>query len=91
MDKRRLWRTFRLWTSKDRSKYLRKAHIFAQFGENSTMSMRKIPLYPELISRGMSTNKMRTDNHSDNLIVRVKVPHVADILIEYQDNSGYFL
>lgn len=52
MDLKRLWRTFRLWTSKDRSEYIRKAHIFAEFGEYSTMSARKIPLYPELISIG---------------------------------------
>lgn len=52
MDLRRLWRTFRLWTSRDRSEYIRKAHIFAEFGERSTMSTRKIPLYPELICIG---------------------------------------
>lgn len=52
MDMRRLWRTFRLWTSKDRSEYIRRSHIFASFGEHSTMSSRKIPLYPELISIG---------------------------------------
>lgn len=47
-----MWRTFRLWTSRNRSEYIRKAHIFAEFGENSTMSSRKVPLYPELISIG---------------------------------------
>lgn len=52
VDLRRLWRTFRLWISRDRSAYIRKAHIFAEFGENSTMSARKVPLYPELISIG---------------------------------------
>ena len=52
MDLRRLWRTFRLWTSRNRSEYIRKAHIFAEFGKNSTMSARKVPLYPELISIG---------------------------------------
>ena len=52
MDLRRLWRTFRLWTSRDRSEYIRKAHIFAEFGDKSTMSSRRIPLYPELISIG---------------------------------------
>ena len=52
MDLKRLWRTFRLWTSKDRSEYIRRSHIFASFGKNSTMSSRKIPLYPELISIG---------------------------------------
>lgn len=52
MDAKRLWRTIRLYTCKDRNKYIRKAHIFAEFGENSTMSSRKIPLYPELISIG---------------------------------------
>lgn len=49
MDLRRVWRTFRLLTSRDRSAYIRKKHIFAEFGENSTMSSRKVPLYPELI------------------------------------------
>lgn len=52
MDAKRLWRTFRLYISKNRSAYIRKAHIFAKFGEHSTMSSRKIPLYPELISIG---------------------------------------
>ena len=52
MDLKRLWRTIRLCFSRDRSAYLRKARIFAAFGENSTMSSRKIPLYPELISIG---------------------------------------
>lgn len=52
MDLRRLWRTFRLWTSRDRNDYIRKAHIFAEFGKYSTMSSRKVPLYPELISIG---------------------------------------
>lgn len=52
MDLKRLWRTFRLWTSRNRSEYIRKAHIFAEFGKNSTMSVRKVPLYPELISIG---------------------------------------
>lgn len=52
MDLKRVWRTFRLWTSRNRSDYIRRAHIFASFGEKSTMSSRKIPLYPELISIG---------------------------------------
>lgn len=52
MDIKRLWRTIRLWISRNRSEYIRKASIFAEFGENSTMSARKIPLYPELISIG---------------------------------------
>lgn len=52
MDVKRLWRTIRLNTCKNRNAYIRKAHIFAEFGKNSTMSSRKIPLYPELISIG---------------------------------------
>ena len=52
MDLKRVWRTFRLWTSRNRSDYIRRAHIFASFGEKSTMSSRKIPLYSELISIG---------------------------------------
>ena len=52
MDLRRVWRTFRLWTSRNRYDYIRKAHIFAAFGEKSTMQSRKVPLYPELISIG---------------------------------------
>lgn len=52
MDLKRLWRTIRLCTTRKRSDYLRRAHIFAAFGENSVMSSRKIPLYPELISIG---------------------------------------
>lgn len=52
MDAKRLWRTVRLWISRDRSAFIRKSHIFAEFGENSTISSRIIPLYPELISIG---------------------------------------
>lgn len=52
MDAKRLWRTIRLNTCKDRNAYIRKAHIFKEFGKNSTMSSRKIQLYPELISIG---------------------------------------
>ena len=29
MDAKRLWRTIRLYTCKDRNKYIRKDHIFA--------------------------------------------------------------
>ncbi len=36
----------------NRSSYIRRTRIFAEFGENSSMSSRKIPLYPELISIG---------------------------------------
>ena len=49
---KRLWRTIRLCTSRNKSKYIRKSNIFAMFGEYSTMSSKKIPLYPELISIG---------------------------------------
>lgn len=52
MDKKRLWRTFRMNICRDKSAYIRKAKIFAEFGENSTMSSKVIPLYPELISIG---------------------------------------
>lgn len=52
MDLKRLWRTLRIYVSRDRSNYIRKAHIFSEFGMNSTMSSRKVPLYPELISIG---------------------------------------
>ena len=52
MDYKRLWHTFRLYTSKNRNAYIRKAKIFAEFGEKSTMSSRTVPLYPELISIG---------------------------------------
>ena len=52
MDLRRLYHTFRLCISRNRSEYIKKARIFAHFGENSTMSSRIIPIYPELISIG---------------------------------------
>ena len=52
MDRKRLWRTFRLCFSKNRSAYIRKAKIFASFGENSSISSRIVPLYPELIYIG---------------------------------------
>lgn len=41
-----------MYTSRNRSAYIRKAHIFANFGEKSTMASRVVPLYPELISIG---------------------------------------
>ena len=49
LDLRRLWRTFRICVSRNRSAYIRKAKIFANFGENSTISSRIVPIYPELI------------------------------------------
>lgn len=52
MDKKRLWRTIRMICSRNRDEYVRKAHIFADFGNQSTISSRIIPLYPELISIG---------------------------------------
>lgn len=55
MDFKRLWRTVRIFTifsGKKRTEYIRRSKIFACFGENSTMSSRIIPLYPELISIG---------------------------------------
>lgn len=38
--------------SRDKSGYLRKKKVFAEFGLHSTMSSKVIPLYPELISIG---------------------------------------
>lgn len=52
MERKRLWRTLRMICSKNRDEYVRRAGIFAEFGENSTISSRVIPLYPELISIG---------------------------------------
>ena len=81
MDVRRLWRTIRLYMCKDRNAYIREAHIFAEFGENSTMSSRKIPLYPELISIG---NNVR-------LAANVSlVPHdmIHAMLNNLPENSG---
>lgn len=52
MDLKRLWRTFRIATSRDSCAYIRKAKIFANFGEHSTISSKIVPLYPELISIG---------------------------------------
>lgn len=52
MDFKRLWRTFRICISRNRSAYIRKTKIFANFGEHSTMSSRIVPLYPELIYIG---------------------------------------
>lgn len=57
--------------------YIRKHHIFANFGENSTMSSKVVPLYPELISIG------------DNAHLAVKVsliPH--DIIHTMLNNLG---
>ena len=33
---------------------------------------------------------IKIEEHSDNLIVRVKVPKITDYLMDYRDNSGYF-
>lgn len=49
MDLKRLWRTLRISISRNRSEYIRKAKIFANFGENSTTSTKVVPIYPELI------------------------------------------
>ena len=55
MDRKRCWRTIRLLmilNGKKRMDYIRKNHIFADFGENSFISSRLVPLYPKLISIG---------------------------------------
>lgn len=33
---------------------------------------------------------VKVEDHSDNLIVRVKVPKITEKLMDYRDNSGYF-
>lgn len=33
---------------------------------------------------------IKVEEHSDNLIIRVKVPEITDYLMDYRDNSGYF-
>ncbi len=33
---------------------------------------------------------VKVEKHTDNLIVRVRVPRLTNYLIEYRDNSGYF-
>ena len=45
MDLKRLWRTFRISISRNRSEYIRKAKIFANFGENSTTSTKVVPIW----------------------------------------------
>lgn len=81
MDLKRPWRTLRLCISRDRDAYIRKAHIFAEFGEKSTMSSRKVPLYPELISIG---NNVR-------LAANVSlVPHdMIHAMLQNREGKGY--
>lgn len=80
MDLKRAWRIFRLYTifnGTKRMDYIRKHHIFASFGEKSTMSSKVIPLYPELISIG------------NNVRIAAKVslvPH--DMIHAMLNNSG---
>ena len=77
LDLKRLWRTFRICISRNRSVYIRKAKIFANFGENSTVSSRVVPLYPELIYIG---NNVR-------LAAKVSlVPH--DMIHAMLNNAG---
>lgn len=33
---------------------------------------------------------VKVEDHTDNLIVRVKVPQISDHLMDFRDNSGYF-
>ncbi len=32
----------------------------------------------------------KVEEHTDNLIIRVKIPEITDYLMNYRDNSGYF-
>jgi len=52
MNVKRLWHTFRLYTilqSHKRTEYMKKQQIFRQMGDDVTLMLKKIPLYPELI------------------------------------------
>ncbi|MBR1586275.1 MAG: acyltransferase [Clostridia bacterium] len=69
MDRKRLWRTIRLNLARNRNQYVRDHHIFAAFGRGSKISMRVIPLYPELISIG------------NNVIIAAKVTFVPHDII----------
>lgn len=33
---------------------------------------------------------VKIEKHTDNLIIRVKVPEITEYLMDYRDNSGYF-
>ena len=51
----RIWQTVNLnlrISSGRRANYLKKHHIFKNMGEHVSLQMRKIPLYPKLISFG---------------------------------------
>lgn len=55
MKIKRLWQTFRLLTirsSKARTEYIRKQHVYGAIGENCTIQKRKVPLYANLIRLG---------------------------------------
>ena len=53
MDISRIWQSFRMMmlsSNRKRANYARKNKIFGHVGENCTLSFKKVPLYPELIS-----------------------------------------
>lgn len=55
MRGKRLWQTFRLYTilsCTKRTEYMRKKHVFATIGENTTIMDRIVPLYSKLIKLG---------------------------------------
>ena len=55
MTVKRLWQSFRLLTirsSKARTEYIRRQHVYGAIGENCTIQKRKVPLYANLIRIG---------------------------------------
>ena len=82
----RIWQTVNLnlrISSGRRANYLKKHHIFKNMGEHVSLQMRKIPLYPKLISFG--NNIMVASNVS--FLTHDAIHHVFNGLLEGQGES----
>lgn len=79
----RIWQTVNLnvrISSGSRAKYLKSHNVFKHMGENVSLQMRKIPLYPKLISFG--NNIMIASNVS--FLTHDAINHVFNGLLEEQ-------
>lgn len=80
----RVWQTINLnirISSGSRANYLKNHHIFRNMGENVSLQMRKIPLYPKLIAFG--NNIMIASNVQ--FLTHDAINHVFNGLFEEQD------
>ena len=88
MDFKRLWHTFRLYTSKNRNAYIRKTKIFAEFGEKSTISSRIVPLYPELISIGKNVKLAANVHLVPHDMIHAMLNNLEGEKNHFQENIG---